>query len=666
MVKENTTLTQRLRRIVLGKAHDPRDQKIFHRLSLIAFFAWIGLGADGISSSCYGPPEAFMTLQAHPYLAVFVALASALTIFIISTSYSQIVELFPSGGGGYIVASRLLSPTVGMISGCALLIDYVLTIAVSIASGTDAIFSFLPPQWFHYRLAFAALGVIILILLNMRGVKESVLPLIPIFIVFIFTHAFVIIYAITMHSGNIPTVIEATSSDAKSVYTDVGLIGLLLLLLRSYSMGAGTYTGIEAVSNGMPILREPKVKTAKKTMSYMAASLAFMVLGLMIAYILYNVNFQEGKTLNAVLFERVTTDWGYWGGIFVLVTLISEAALLFVAAQTGFLDGPRILANMALDHWVPRRFALLSDRFVTQNGIMMIGLAALIIMLASNGSVGILVILYSINVFITFSLSQAGMVKHWWNAREEVKSWRHKLLVNGVGLILTTFILLSVTFIKFEEGGWVTLVVTGTLVTIVLVIRRHYDSASKLVKNLDKRILDEARMNRRPNWNVTENINASAEPDPKSKTAIILVNGFNGSGLLTLANVFKLFGGTFRNFVFMQVAMINAGNFKGPQEIRQLEERVKEDVERYVKIMRQQGYYAESVSTMGTDISDEVTKLAPQILARFPNSVFFGGQVVFKQPTFLSRALHNYTVFSMQRRLYQMSIPFVVLPITIE
>src|SRR5512143_2521240 len=138
------SLTHGLKNVIIGKARDPHDSGLFHKLSLIAFFAWVGLGADGLSSSCYGPEEAFLSLGTHSYLGLFVGLASVFTIWVISTSYSQIIELFPTGGGGYLVASKLLSPTFGMVSGCALLIDYVLTITISIASGADALFSFLP------------------------------------------------------------------------------------------------------------------------------------------------------------------------------------------------------------------------------------------------------------------------------------------------------------------------------------------------------------------------------------------------------------------------------------------------------------------------------------------------------------------------------------------
>ena len=188
-----TNIIEKIKRVFIGSARSINDPGIFHKLSLIAFFAWVGLGSDGLTSSCYGPEQAFLTLQNHIFLGVFVALATVVTIFIISISYSQIIELFPGGGGGYLVASKLLSPTVGMVSGCALLVDYVLTITLSIASGADAIFSFFPYAWQPFKIWFAIMGILVLIILNLRGVKESVIPLVPIFIIFIVTHVIAIV-----------------------------------------------------------------------------------------------------------------------------------------------------------------------------------------------------------------------------------------------------------------------------------------------------------------------------------------------------------------------------------------------------------------------------------------------------------------------------------------
>ena len=199
---EGFPIIGRIKNIFIGKAKTLQDKSLFHKLSLVAFFAWIGLGADGISSSCYGPEEAFRNLQGHHMLAIFVAMGTVFTIFIISSSYSQIIKLFPQGGGGYLVGSKLLSPTVGMISGCALIIDYVLTITISVSSGTDALFSFFPESMHVYKLGVAITGVCLLILLNLRGVKESVVSLTPIFVIFILSHVFIIVYAILLKAND--------------------------------------------------------------------------------------------------------------------------------------------------------------------------------------------------------------------------------------------------------------------------------------------------------------------------------------------------------------------------------------------------------------------------------------------------------------------------------
>ncbi len=656
------TAFRKLKTFFIGGARDFTDHKIFHQLALSAFLAWVGLGSDGLSSSCYGPAEAFKALQGHPTLGIFVAIGTGITILIIASSYSHIIELFPHGGGGYLVASKLLSPQMGVISGSALLIDYILTITISIASGADAIFSFLPIGYIGYKLWFAVFGVLVLLLLNLRGIKEAVMPLVPVFLLFVLTHAVVIVYAVISHMGNFGVVYHETGRELTHSFHTLGLFGVLFLVLKAYSLGAGTFTGIEAVSNGLPVLREPKVATAKKTMKYMALSLSLTVMGLMLAYILFDVRDSPGKTLNAILFESVTASWGGFYGVgFVWITLFSEAVLLFIAAQTGFLDGPRVLANMALDKWLPTRFAMLSDRLVTEKGILVMGIASLVMMLASNGSVDFLIVLYSINVFITFSLSQLGMVKHWWEQRATEKQWFQKLMINGVGLTLTTFILISVLILKFDEGGWVTMVITGVLVLGAFFIKNHYNKTYAILKRLD--IIVEAAV--LTGSDVHDSTTPSPVYDPKAKTAAILVNGFNGLGLHTLFSVFRLFGSTYKNYVFVEIGSIDAGNFKGADEIDNLGSFVRNETSKYVDYMNDHGHYAEAYFSIGTDVVDEVNKLVPAIREKFPDIVFFGGQLVFTKESMMDRWLHNYTVFAIQQNLYIHGIPFVILPVKV-
>ncbi len=650
------------KRIFIGKSLNPLDKGILHHVSLIAFFAWVGLGSDGLSSSVYGPAEAFTTLQHYPYLAIFVALASVFTIFVISQSYSQIIEKFPHGGGGYVVASKLLSPTMGMISGSALLIDYVLTITISIASGADAIFSFLPPEWHQYKIMVALIGIFILIILNLRGAKESVTPLIPIFLVFIGTHAFVILYALIHHTNGLGEVIHNTHAQVRQASADLGVLGMLFLILRGYSMGAGTYTGIEAISNGVAILREPRVQTAKRTMLYMTLSLSFMVIGLMLAYIFLNIVPHAGKTLNALLLEGITQSWPVpFGHIFTLITLVSEAAILFVAAQTGFFDGPRVLSNMALDRWFPSKFAMLSDRLVTQKGVLMMGIAALITMVLTHGSVEFLIVLYSINVFITFVLSQWGMTKFWIEKRKQYKDWIQKVLINGTGLILTVCILVSMIILKFNQGGWITLLMTGSLIGLMMLIKRHYLNTAIQLRKLDKIM---TQMNT-PEFIPTNPVNLQGACNPKDRTAVLLVNGFTGLGLHTLSQIHEAFPGIYTNFVFLQVGLIDAGIFKGEDEVERLQRKSQTDIQRYVDLMTSYGYYAEGISISGLDIAEEITNAAPNILGKFPHAIFFGGQLVFPEDSLFTKWLHNSVVFTVQEKLYRKGIPFMILPVRV-
>jgi amino acid transporter len=649
------------KRFFLGKGRDPHDPKIFHQISLIAFFAWVGLGSDGLSSSCYGPAEVMITLGGHIHLSVIIGLATVVTIFVISTSYSQIIELFPMGGGGYLVASKLLSPKIGMVSGCALLIDYILTISVSIASGADALFSFLPIQFVEFKVMFALAVLTILTLLNIRGVKESVLPLVPIFLIFVLTHVFIILYNILSNVYELPAAASGTVTDLSQTYTQLGLFGLMFLIMHAFSMGAGTFTGIEAVSNNLSVLKEPKVQTAKVTMRYMAISLSITAMGLFLSYILLNATHKPGKTINAVMFELATGSWNpIVSNIFIIVTLISEATILFVAAQTGFFGGPSVLANMAHDRWVPTSFSSLSDRLVTQKGILLMAAASFILIFFSKGSVAFMLVLYSINVFLTFCLSQLGMVRHWWQQRHIELKWKKKIAINGFGLVICLFILFAVIITKFGEGGWVTILVTGSFVAAVSYIRKHYDKAGLLIRKLDS--LCEIELDTL-NVELKKGEHFSPQYDRSGRTAVLLVNGFSGIGIHSLLSIFRLFGTTFKNFVFIQIGLIDAGVFKGAEEIQQLKNKVQKDVDKYIDFLKRNGYYAESFTSTGLDVEEEIMKIVPEITKKFPKSVFFGGQIVFPKDTFIIRLLHNYTVFSIQKKLYMRGIEFFILPI---
>ena len=655
----NSSWVRSIKRIFIGKSRDLTERGLFHQLSLVTLLAWVGLGADGLSSSCYGPEEAYKVLLHYPHMALFVAGAAAVTVFIICASYSQIIGAFPSGGGGYVVASRLLSPTVGVISGSALLIDYVLTITTSVASGMDALYS-LKPEWVAWRFKTEIVGVLFLVILNLRGVRESVMVLLPVFFIFLLTHTFAILYAVGTHTAEFGALGHDTVASVHSAASGLGWFGMLAILFRSYSMGASSYTGIEAVSNGLSILREPRVRTGRRTMVLMAISLAAMISGLMVAYLLVQAEPDPSKTLNAVLMEKLTAHWSpTLGKTFVTVSMCSAAALLFIAAQAGFLGGPPVLASMALDRWMPSRFAALSDRFVTLNGVLIMGISALIMLVATHGSIDLLVVLYSINVFITFSLSQLGMVVHWWKQRTHEPKWRPRLAINAIGLGLTSVILVAMIVQKFGQGGWITVVMTMVLVAAAFGIRRHYDYVRQQLSRLD--LIVEAAKTPPP-----AGAKEFAPGVGSKRTAVMLVNGFNGLGLHTLMAAARFFGGGFRDYVFVQIGVVDAGNFKGVAEIERLRHHVAEEAHRYVEFVRSHGGESESYTAIGHDIVNELEKLLPDLVAKHPRAVFFGGQLVFEKETVVTRWLHNYTAFALQRRLFLRGLPFAILPVRVQ
>ncbi len=649
------TVIERVKRTLIGAPRNVSEPSIFHKLSLIPILAWIGLGADGLSSSSYGPEEAFRTLGQHTYLAVFLALATAVTVLVISYAYSRIIEHFPHGGGGYIVATHTISKNAGVISGCALLVDYMLTITVSLVSCGDAIFSFLPVSYQNYKLTFVGFLIVLLVVLNLRGVKESVKLLAPIFAIFVITHVVLIGYGITSHANQIKPLVGHVSADFKEGLSTLGMLGMLAIFLRAFSLGAGTYTGIEAVSNGMQIMREPKVQTGKRTMVYMATSLAITAGGLLVCYLLFNIKPVEGRTLNAILSEGVFGNWPM-GNVLALITILSEGALLVVAAQTGFIDGPRVMSNMAIDRWLPRRFAALSERLTMQDGVLLMGAAAFMLLLYTHGSINALVVMYSINVFVTFSLSQFGMTRFFVKNKDRDKDWKKHIVIHLVGLVVCVTILVVTVYEKFEEGGWVTLVITSFVIGLCYLIRRHYEKVHKAMSKLADMLSDIPA--------VTPFNHDSV--DPKKMTAILLVSGFNGFGLHTLLSIVRSFPNVYTNFIFVSVAEIDSGTFKGIAEIEALKTSVNKDLEKYVKITRQHGFPADYRMNVGTDVVDTVTDLVESVVREFPRSTVFTGKLVFRHENPFQKILHNETAFSIQRRLQWNGVATVILPIRVS
>ncbi|KVD70694.1 amino acid transporter [Burkholderia sp. ABCPW 14] len=655
------TALDKMWQFLFGKPLDPLDPRTRHAIAVTPILAWVGLGADGLSSSCYGPEEAFLALGQHTPLALFLALATAATVFIIALGYNQVIELFPTGGGGYRVATALLGPKPGLVSGATLLVDYVLTVATSLASGVDAFFSLLPVGAQAFKLTTELTLIVLMTGLNFRGMKESIMVLLPIFVGFVVLHFCLIVYGVAVHGDHLAAVVPDALGEAHGMSHTLGPIVMIALLMRAFSLGGGTYTGLEAVSNNVNMLAEPRVPSGKVTMFYMATSLAFTAGGIILLYMLWHAKPVEGQTLNAVVFGNVIDHLGLGSSFarhaLLAVVLAFEAGLLLVGAQTGFLDGPAVLSNMASDSWVPRHFRDLSTRLVRQNGIVVMGVASLLILWWTHGNVDILVVLYSINVFLTFSMSLLGLCTYWWRRRRDDAGWLEHFALSALGLSVTSVVLVITLVEKFTAGGWLTVLVTSAVIAACLLVKRHYsDTRAQLAK-------EDALFGGAPP--AVDDATAPGKPDPAQPTAVLLVGKHRGASMHALLWVNRLFPGHFRNVIFLAVGEVDAKSYDGEEHLERLRRTITSSLDYYVAHCRRHGIAADYRIAFGTHPIVEFMRLAEETMDAFPNSVCFASKLIFRRVNFLTAWLHNQTPVELQARLHQQGRQMVLLPMNV-
>lgn len=641
----------KLKRILIGRPRDLFDKSIFHTLALVPVLAWVGLGSDGLSSCAYGPEEAFRAIGAeHTYLGVALAIAVAGTVWLLALAYSHLIEAFPTGGG-YGVATRMLGRRVGLVSGCALLVDYVLTITISIAAAGKALFSLLPPEWAHLTLTCEIGALVFITAINMRGAKESILVLLPIFGVFVITHLLMIVVGIVRQVPHAPQVAQDVVTGWSTGITELGLLAILTKLATAYAMSGSTYTGLEAVSNGLPLLREPRVPNAKRTMLYLAISLSLAAAGMITCYLLWDIRPVEGKTMNALLAEKVSA--GIPGSTaFVWTTMISAAALLIAAAQAGFLSGPRVMSNLAVDGWLPRSFQTLSDRLVTGNAILFLGVAAGGAMLYTGGDVKQLAVLYTINVFLTFTLTMLAMLRFWWHQPRKTPARKRRLTTYILSSLVCGGILTATIVTQFDGLGQIALAVTGLLAALCLLIHAHYQSVSARLRKL---YMELENLPRTPKADV-------GAIDRAKPVAVILVSRYGGIGIHTVLNVFRAFPGHFHGVMFLSVGIVDSGRFKGEDSMAELRAETEDSLAKYEGLSRSLGLPSASRYGLGLDVVVEAERLCLDVAKEYPRCTFFAGKVIFGRPKWYHALLHNDAAMAIQRRLQLEGRTVVVIP----
>jgi amino acid transporter len=515
-------LAYTLKRLLVGKAKKTAAA-IHERLTKktgLAVFA-----SDALSSTAYASEEILLVLAVAYYFGqkngfnyvVPITFVIAIVLVIVAISYRQTIFAYPSGGGAYIVAKENLGTTPGLVAAAALLVDYVLTVSVSISAGVAAITSAAQGTswaWLDNHKVFICLGLIAVIALaNLRGVRESGALFAGPTYSFVISFLFMIGYGIIHYFLHPGAVAQVTPENLK-LAEGYGLQPIsIFLLLGAFSNGCVALTGIEAISNGIPAFKQPESRNAATTLTWMAALLTTMFIGTSIMAYLYQVHPHENETVISQFARTIFTGPMSW---FYYVIQGTTALILVLAANTSFADFPRLASLLARDRFVPRQFATRGDKLVFSNGIIILAVFAGVLVVAFGGDTSRLIPLYAVGVFLSFTLSQTGMVRHWLKAgraskageasvkdqdgvnagadnrttkqlqiaSDELKQaghWKKSIVVNGLGAIATFVVLVVLVVTKFIHGAWIVVVLIPLLVALFRTIHRHYmDVATQL------------------------------------------------------------------------------------------------------------------------------------------------------------------------------------------
>jgi amino acid transporter len=461
----------KLRATVFGRPLS-NDEEMEERLSkrkALAIFS-----SDAISSSAYATEEILRVLliagAGALLVSVQVAIAIALLLAVVSLSYRQVCRAYPNGGGAYIVARTNLAPIYGLIAAAALLIDYVMTVAVSTAAAIAQIQSVIP-RAYDIRIEIAFLSIALITIANLRGLRESGnIFAVPTYLFVGLAIAIVAIGAVRIVTGTV----EPIPAERDAVPFGSETLGILLLL-KAFAGGSVALTGVEAIANGVPAFKPPEARNAADTMTAMSILLAILFVGLTVFAVAFGLRpTAEGGPSIVALAAR--TAFGAGSPLFYMFAA-STALILFLAANTSFNAFPRLAAILAGDGYMPRQFSFRGDRLAYSWGIVLLAAIAFGILWAFGGDTHALIPLYSVGVFLCFTLSQLGMVKHWLAGRES--GWRWRLVVNAAGGVLTAVVLAIVVSEKFVNGAYLVVILVPTLVGMMLFINRQYSRSAR-------------------------------------------------------------------------------------------------------------------------------------------------------------------------------------------
>ncbi len=458
-------MLNKIKHLIIGPplSTDQIAEKRLNKIRALAAFS-----PDALSSIAYANQEIYLGLlvagSAGLGLAWPIGLVITGLLIIVAISYYQTIHGYPSGGGSYIVARANLGTLPGLIAGAALMIDYLLTAAVSLTAGVEAIASAYPNLW-PYRIHLALFFLVLISLANLRGLRETgTVMAIPVYL-FLFTYLPMLVYGALALYKEGPVDIAVHAPQAIQPLT-------LLLILHTFATGCTALTGVEAISNGVPAFKTPQLKNAGQTLIVMAILMGLLFVGSIGLTQYLGIIANPHETILSALARHLLGS----GPLYQLIQ-ISTMLILAVAANTSFAGFPRISAILAKDGFLPRQFTGLGDRLVFANGIFALSVATAILIVAFGGNTHALIPLFAVGVFVAFTLSQTGMVVHW--IKERGRGWQLKMLANGLGAVATAITLLVVGLSKFFEGAWLTILIIPVIVLVFYRINAHYKSVGE-------------------------------------------------------------------------------------------------------------------------------------------------------------------------------------------
>lgn len=452
-------LSSRLKGFFIGESL-PTSAHAEERLSNAAALAV--LSSDALSSVAYATEEILLVLVAAGSsglgLSLPIAIAIILLLAIVVLSYRQTIRAYPQGGGSYIVARENLGVYPGLVAGGSLMIDYILTVTVSISAGTAALTSAIP-ELQRFTVGLCVIFIFLLTLANLRGVRESgKLFMIP-------TYTFIVSIFVLIGLGLYQQAFGQIPQSYPNI--PVGESLSLFFILRAFSAGCTALTGVEAISDGVLAFKQPEWKNARLTMLYMGVILGIMFIGITYLVRVYHIVPEEGQTAVSLLGREILGN-----GPFYYFIQVATLLILLLAANTSYADFPRLCYFLARDGFCPRQLSLLGDRLVYSNGIILLSLCAAVLVIIFRGQVNAIIPLYAVGVFTSFTLSQAGMVRRWF--KERTSGWQASALMNALGALATAVVLGVVVTTKFLGGAWLVVVAIPLVVSLFLAINRHY------------------------------------------------------------------------------------------------------------------------------------------------------------------------------------------------